>query len=97
MRGAEPAEALRLDPLRIIERADADGAHAGQRLGGPGHLRAAFRAELKAQPAPGFIRAMFVGREIAAHDLDLLGLEVSAEAERAAGAPLAAGAVADGR
>src|SRR6185295_17808744 len=97
MRRAEPAEAVRLDPLRIVERADTHAAHAGQRLDGPGDLRAALRTELEAQPAAAFVRMVLIGGEPSLQQVKLLGVEVSAEAEGAAGAPLAAGAVADRR
>src|SRR5882672_8953004 len=94
VRRAEPAEALRLDGLRIVERADADGAHARHRFHRPGDLRAALGAELEAQPAPGLVRMVLVGLELAAKDLHLRGVEVGAEAERAPGAALAEGAAA---
>src|SRR5205085_114525 len=60
------------------------------------HLRAALRAELEAQPAVAFVRVVLVGGELAAELLHLLGLVIGADAERAAGAFLAHGAMAGG-
>src|SRR5262249_20788148 len=85
---------LRRHRLRVVERADADAAQAGQRLGCPGHLHAAGRAELHADPAARLVGAVLVRLQLAP-DPDLLLLEIGAEAERAAGAPLAPGAASD--
>src|SRR5205085_8060746 len=96
MRGTVPAEARHLEPLRVVERAETHRAHARQRLQSPEHLRAALRAELEAQPAVAFVGMVLVGGELAAELLHLLGLVIGADAERAAGAFLAHGAMAGG-
>src|SRR3954468_3329667 len=83
------------EPVRIVERADRKRAQARIELERPRHAAGAVRAELHPQPAPALVRAMLVGLELAAQ-LDVALLEVSAHAERAAGAALAAAAVAGG-
>src|SRR5262249_17770055 len=94
MRRAQPAVPLDLHPLRVIEGAHRDPAQVGARLERPGDDRTAARAELVPQPASGLVRAVLVGAQLAAQHLDILVLEVCADAERAAGALLAEGAVA---
>src|SRR3954454_25105241 len=83
------------EPVRIVERADRKRAQARIELELPRHAAGAVRAELHPQAAPALVRAMLVGLEPAAQ-LDVALLEVSAHAERAAGAALAAAAVAGG-
>src|SRR5438874_9255805 len=96
MRRAEPAEARELGPLRIVQRANRYAAHARQRFQRPRDLRAALRAELEADPAMAFVRAMLIAAQLALQKRNLLRFEIAADAEGAARAPLARRAMACG-
>src|SRR5574339_237760 len=92
--GARPAVPLGLDPAPVVEAARRHAAAFGHHLERPGERVAASRAELHAQPAAAFVGAVLVGLELALQELEVFLLHVDADAERAAGAALAEGAVA---
>src|SRR5262245_62146193 len=93
--GPRPDMALYAEPVGIVERAAGERAQARIELQGPAHRAAAVGAELHLQPAPALVRTELVGLELAAQ-LDIVLVEIRADAERAAGAALAIAAVADG-
>ncbi len=92
--GARPAVPHGLDPAPVVEAARRHAAAFGHHLERPGERVAAARAELHAQPAAAFVGAVLVGPELALQEPEVLLLHVDADAERAAGAALAEGAVA---
>src|SRR5215210_796222 len=95
MRGARPDMPVDLQPARVVERAARDTPPAGKDFRGPRHRGAAIGAELHAHPAAALVGAEAVRPELAAQQLEILVLEVDADAEGAAGAALAGPAVAD--
>src|SRR6185295_3331279 len=92
---ARPDMARDRQPVGIVERARRERTQAGIELERPGDGAAALRAELILQPASALVRAVLVGSQLAV-ELDVALVEVRAHAERAAGAALAAAAVAGG-
>src|SRR5687767_4912549 len=94
VRRARPDVALDLEPARVVQSAAGHGAAAGKDLRGPGDRGAAVGAELGAQPAAALVGAVLVRLELAAQQLEVLGLEIDADAESAAGAQLAGAAMA---
>src|SRR6185503_14791126 len=88
---------VNLQPARVVEGAAGDAAPAGKDFRGPGHRGAAIGAELHAQPASALVGAEAIGLELPAQQLEILVLEIDADAESAAGAALARLAVADAR
>src|SRR5688572_10431175 len=61
-----PAVAVDLEPARVVEAAARHAAPVRNHFQCPGHGGAAIRAELVAQPAAGFVRAVLIGFELAA-------------------------------
>src|SRR6185436_8701885 len=95
VRGARPDMPVDLEPACVVERAAGDTTAAGKDFRGPRHRGAAAGAELHAEPAAALVGAEAVWLELAAQQLEILLLEIDADAEGAAGTALARFAVAN--